>query len=751
MDSLNNTLRRTLLRLGNAASLTDEDLLARFVAHQDQAAFAELVQRHGPMVLRVCRRVLQHAQDAEDAFQATFIVLARKANTVRLLPNWLYGVAQRVASKARVAAAKRRTRVLASSETGLDLPAEHAPAGEPNWQRTLDEELSRLPDKYRAPLVLCYLEGKSNAEAARLLHCEVGALEMRLTRGRRLLHGRLQQRGLALSVAALTTLLFREASAMALPVSLVMPVVEAVKTIVAGQTTAGVLSPAAGTLAEAVLRETGRRRLMRWAILLATMFLGIGGVALGLWSPAKSPEATTKERTKRPITAPAENVRVFDSKVPLLVLEESRAQNLPAKRLGKTPTADGRGLTISARAHWVVMPLAPEGNDLRVQTYGVLLKAPASPRLTGPNLRAFVNEVRRQQIPGVKINDLEFTDEDLAQLADLDCLETLAVASARISNRGLQQLRLPRLRHLAVESLQVTGAGVAHFSQLERLDVFSAGSGVGDDFSEHLGAMTRLKTLVLARTSIGDAGWQKLGNLRPLQQGLEELWIIGGSIGPEGMAALQRLKRLKRLYLYRCDVNDRVLQEIGKMSQLEALVVDCCGDFQLRWNTAGASARGRPGTVEGLYPGDTIEPVLLPVAGPFTPRGHIMDSGLAHLSRLPRLQELEIAGDEITEAGIQALAPLAGVRHLRLHGYNITDSCLQRLSSWPELQTLDLVGTRTTTAGAAHLRGLARLQVLLLSSNCSDVDRATYEKQLPGVRVLSRPYQGWRDALEMAR
>src|SRR5262249_38937652 len=118
MNSLNNTIRRTLLRLGQPV-VTDRDLLGQFVATQDPVAFAELVRRHGPMVLRVCRRVLQHAQDAEDAFQATFIVLARKAATVsppELLPNWLFGVAQRVANKARVSAAKRRVRELPSDE-----------------------------------------------------------------------------------------------------------------------------------------------------------------------------------------------------------------------------------------------------------------------------------------------------------------------------------------------------------------------------------------------------------------------------------------------------------------------------------------------------------------------------------------------------------------------------------------------------------------------------------------------------------
>src|SRR5262245_61228542 len=112
MDSLNKTIRRTLLRLANAATLTDGQLLVRFVGSQDQVAFEELMRRHGPMVLRVCRRVLHHSQDAEDAFQATFIVFMRKAGTVKQtsVASWLYGVAYRVALEARTIASRRSAR-----------------------------------------------------------------------------------------------------------------------------------------------------------------------------------------------------------------------------------------------------------------------------------------------------------------------------------------------------------------------------------------------------------------------------------------------------------------------------------------------------------------------------------------------------------------------------------------------------------------------------------------------------------------
>jgi RNA polymerase sigma factor (sigma-70 family) len=283
MDSLTNTIRRTLLRLGNGASWTDRELLGRYVAAHDQAAFAQLVRRHGPMVLGVCQRVLHHAQDAEDAFQATFVVLSRKAAMVsppELLANWLYGVAQRVARKARAGVMKCRSRERSGSGTTLDFPAEQDRCRPPDWEHTLDEELSRLPDKYRAPLVLCYLQGKSNAEAARTLHCEISAVKMRLSRARDLLHGRLTRRGVTLAPALLTAALTQQATATAqLPTNLLQSAVRV-----------GLASPGAASshaLAAAVLGDMSRRRL---ALLAAIALLGIGGA--WLWNTAQSRDSS---------------------------------------------------------------------------------------------------------------------------------------------------------------------------------------------------------------------------------------------------------------------------------------------------------------------------------------------------------------------------------------------------------------------------------------------------------------------------
>src|SRR5215472_4077824 len=175
--------------------LTDRHLLERFVSAQDQAAFAALVQRHGPMVLGVCRRLLRDAHEAEDAFQATFLVLVHKARSIdrpELLGPWLYGVAVRIAGQARQAARRRaREREAAAMPDG-------DPSVELVWRelrQVLDEELGRLAQKYRAPLVLVYLEGKTTEEVARQLGCPKGTVQSRLARGRDRLRQRLVRRG----------------------------------------------------------------------------------------------------------------------------------------------------------------------------------------------------------------------------------------------------------------------------------------------------------------------------------------------------------------------------------------------------------------------------------------------------------------------------------------------------------------------------------------------------------------------------
>ncbi len=196
--------------------LADEVLLQQFASKRDEAAFETLVERHGPMVQGVCRRILGDAHHAEDAFQAVFLVLARKSNSIRrpgLLANWLYGVACRIARKARISLIRKETRERRAGKMPvqdqlLDL----------EWievKAVLDDELQQLPEKYRAPLVLCYLRGQTNAEAAAQLGWPAGSISERLARAREMLRKRLNRRGLTLSAGLLALLLSQKAASAA--------------------------------------------------------------------------------------------------------------------------------------------------------------------------------------------------------------------------------------------------------------------------------------------------------------------------------------------------------------------------------------------------------------------------------------------------------------------------------------------------------------------------------------------------------
>src|SRR5262249_27883019 len=237
-------LRRAVL-LRDGAGMTDGQLLGCFLSQQDDTAFAALVRRHGPMVWGVCRRVLRNYHDAEDAFQATFLVLVRKAAAVdprEMVANWLYGVARQTALKARSVAARRKER----ERQVVEMP-EMAAEGQEVWhdlQRLLDQELSRLPGKYRVPIVLCDLEGQTRKEAARQLGWPEGTVAGRLATARKMLARRLARHGLAVCGASLAAVLAQNAASAPAPVSVVVSTIKAAGVFAAGQAAAMGIIPA---------------------------------------------------------------------------------------------------------------------------------------------------------------------------------------------------------------------------------------------------------------------------------------------------------------------------------------------------------------------------------------------------------------------------------------------------------------------------------------------------------------------------
>jgi RNA polymerase sigma factor (sigma-70 family) len=273
----------------DGAAATDGELLASFTAGRDEAAFTALVQRHGPMVLGVCRGILRHRHDAEDAFQAAFLILARKAATIRRyqsVGSWLHEVACRVALRTRV----RSVRSLPEGRV------EEATAGDPvldltlrDVQRVVHEELRRLPEKLRAPLVLCYLEERTQDEAARQLGCSEPALRGRLYRGRQLLRERLTRRGLTLGAGLLPALVSADLAAAAVPAALLQAV-----------TGAGAAPPGVAELAAGVLRSAALARLRNSALVL--LALAVVATAAGVLA-GHSPTAPGQD--EQPQSAPA--------------------------------------------------------------------------------------------------------------------------------------------------------------------------------------------------------------------------------------------------------------------------------------------------------------------------------------------------------------------------------------------------------------------------------------------------------------
>ncbi len=281
---------RTLFGAGVAGGLSDAELLDRFLsrsaAAEDaalaaEAAFAALVARHGPMVLGVCRRALADPNDVDDAFQATFLVLVRRARSVRVgdsLGRWLYGVARRVAAKAQARSERARVR---SVPLGREPVASEPPADRIELLAALDEEVSRLPEKYRAPVVLCDLEGLTHAQAAARLRWPVGTVSGRLSRARDLLKNRLVRRGMAPTAGSMVALLATEGARAAVSEPLAAATVRAATRLAMGSgSQAGVASVSASALSlmNAVLRTAV---MVKLKVAAAVLLVDRGGRGRG--------------------------------------------------------------------------------------------------------------------------------------------------------------------------------------------------------------------------------------------------------------------------------------------------------------------------------------------------------------------------------------------------------------------------------------------------------------------------------------
>jgi RNA polymerase sigma factor (sigma-70 family) len=296
-----------------AGGVSDGQLLERFVSAGDEAAFELLVRRHERLVLNVCRRVLDDPHDAEDAFQATWLIFVRKAGSIsrrESVPGWLYRVAYRVALRARAGSVRRA----AHEKLGLDLPAlpaalgaDHSTVGH-DLRPLLDQEVNRLPEKYRLPIVLCYLQSRTYAEAAQQLGCSRGTVSTRLTRAREMLRRRLVRRGLTVSGAGLALALAQQPAA-AVPAALVEGTLRSALLFAAGPP-AGLVSGKVLTLTQGALHAMWLTKLKIVASMVAAVVvLGAGTGVLtyrataGPQEPMKQEAPEERKKVEPPVSA----------------------------------------------------------------------------------------------------------------------------------------------------------------------------------------------------------------------------------------------------------------------------------------------------------------------------------------------------------------------------------------------------------------------------------------------------------------
>jgi RNA polymerase sigma factor (sigma-70 family) len=355
---------------GTLTGMTDAQLVGRFAGVRDatsESVFRELMHRHGPMVMGVCRQILGQRHDADDAFQATFLVLVRKARSIRVgesLAPWLYTVAYRTAQRARATRSRYRFAPVENLEDPMESPTDGACHFD--MRPWLHEELNRLPGKYRDPIVLCHLEGKTHEEAARLLHWPVGTVSGRLSRGRELLRARLRRRGLDVSPAVLAAHWLAGT-----PTGVALPLIESTVGAAIGSA-APAISASVLTLTQGVLNAMLVNKIKMTALIVMV----VGGVtaSAGVWAIQTSrgsnrpdqAEKATRPEVDLKVGGPSQGTAPF-KKVQAKALVESTQEAGPdmgssfkAGRLKNYPNIDLRRALPGIRTQSMVLVQSPD-------------------------------------------------------------------------------------------------------------------------------------------------------------------------------------------------------------------------------------------------------------------------------------------------------------------------------------------------------------------------------------------------------
>ncbi len=706
---------------GPAAAETDAQLLARY-ARGEHTAFAGLVKRHSGLVWGVARRILHRHQDAEDVLQASFLALARNCKSLKVecsLAPWLYTVAARVALQI-----KRRRRqeesLVETTEPSLgDLADPCMEAAGRELARAFDEEMQRLPQKFREALVLCCLEGWARDEAAAATGCTPAVMKKRLERGRKLLRNRLERRGIAVPATLLLVGLANRAAPAAVCAAACQEFETASPNIVA---------LAAGAVGGSVVMKT---------IVLTSLFgLAAAGISIGgnlIRTDSAVPKAVnaTAQGRGQPVTTHLHAARLADDAPKRDAIDSDTIaayEKLGAVyggfRLNPITWSDegfrghlefepGKDAAAKHLPGFRLSPLRKGGLPGPLPAVGVQFGLDfAGTSLTDAGLKE-LKELKN--LTALVLLATQVTDAGLIELKELKNLSSLDLSETHVADAGLKELKeLKNLSSLHLRSTKVTGAGLKELKELKNLSELAlSDTQLTDAGLKDLTGLKNLSSLDLGGTRVTDAGLKDLKELKNLTslylpgpqvtdaalkelkelKNLSSLDLGGAEVTDAGMKELKELKNLSRLRLMNTRVTDAGLKELKEFKNLSSLNI-----FGTKVTDAGLKELKELKNLSSLYLGGTL----------------VTDAGLKELKELKNLSSLDLGSTQVTGAGLKELKELRNFSSLILGGPKVTDAGLKELKELKNLSSLHVSGAQVTDVGLKELTELKSLTSLSL-------------------------------------